>query len=691
MSPTAAQLLARLNAAEPDHPRFIGAPVDISQLTPQELGALWGPMQRARQQREARPTAHALAEAMFDQARRLGRAPVLTRESALEVFQTIPAEALGWAIEALGWLQGEPPTGLAAELHRILGEPAKWAAHRYQAFVITRHLDHAAQAELQRLVREAHAASPLVLQEFDLLPELSAAALQALADDLYGYYWPKDDERQDPALALSDEPAYIEFAQHALHSAARHIDDIHTGHVPYKADAAFPGEAPMVIARAMRVASLRDEPWLGELIGRLMPRVCVAPTAAKTLPSQSLAIALGHSIEGVPTPESVQALREALKLVRHAGVEKKLARNLKPAERALADRPETALRLAATGKPDKRQQALLAACLEAGFCRETELALPDWRSLLADSAGGAPLARTLVWSARGDDGTRRSFMLDKKSLPFGVDGAAIELPEQARIALWHPLHADAGEREAWQAQLSRLRLRQPLRQVFREHYLPEPEAGETDRTDAFAGHALSIRPLIGLARREGWRIDKHDGLVRRFREIRATFCPGSGLYPGLEGAITSSSLVFAAREGRRWRPIAIRDISAIVYSEACRAVDLLVSATGFALEEEPFTHGERHQRLAGLGLGAMAEMRRRALGLVFASQLAEGRMRIEARHVHVGPCAVHLATARVTKGGAPVEVAQPSAGATLAAVPWLPYDEVLLQKICDRVGALLGA
>jgi hypothetical protein len=66
-------------------------------------------------------------------------------------------------------------------------------------------------------------------------------------------------------------------------------------------------------------------------------------------------------------------------------------------------------------------------------------------------------------------------------------------------------------------------------------------------------------------------------------------------------------------------------------------------------------------------------------------------MSMEARQVRVGPFAVHLATARVTKGGAPVEVAEPASGATLAAVPWLPYDEVLLQKICDRVGALLGA
>ena len=86
--------------------------------------------------------------------------------------------------------------------------------------------------------------------------------------------------------------------------------------------------------------------------------MCVAPTAAKTAPSQSLAIALGHAVETIPTPESVRALRDALATVRHAGVQK-LARNLKPAERALGERPHTALRMTLDAKP-KKQLTMLA-------------------------------------------------------------------------------------------------------------------------------------------------------------------------------------------------------------------------------------------------------------------------------------------------------------------------------------------
>jgi hypothetical protein len=51
--------------------------------------------------------------------------------------------------------------------------------------------------------------------------------------------------------------------------------------------------------------------------------------------------------------------------------------------------------------------------------------------------------------------------------------------------------------------------------------------------------------------------------------------------------------------------------------------------------------------------------------------------------------AVHLSTARITRNGSPIEIELPEKHAKLAAVPWLPYDEVLLQKIVDTVAVLL--
>jgi hypothetical protein len=60
----------------------------------------------------------------------------------------------------------------------------------------------------------------------------------------------------------------------------------------------------------------------------------------------------------------------------------------------------------------------------------------------------------------------------------------------------------------------------------------------------------------------------------------------------------------------------------------------------------------------------------------------------------VGDYRVHLATARITRSGEAVELeaAAPAraASARVAAVPWLPYDEVLLRRVAEAVGRLLG-
>ncbi|MEK6355958.1 MAG: hypothetical protein V4771_24680 [Burkholderia cenocepacia] len=50
---------------------------------------------------------------------------------------------------------------------------------------------------------------------------------------------------------------------------------------------------------------------------------------------------------------------------------------------------------------------------------------------------------------------------------------------------------------------------------------------------------------------------------------------------------------------------------------------------------------------------------------------------------------VHCATGRVTRDGEPVEPAIEPPPSWLRAVPWLPYDEALLQRIVDVVAGWL--
>jgi len=143
-----------------------------------------------------------------------------------------------------------------------------------------------------------------------------------------------------------------------------------------------------------------------------------------------------------------------------------------------------------------------------------------------------------------------------------------------------------------------------------------------------------------------------------------------------------------------------------VFPEVARVADLLVSVAAFALNDDATRttdparqhdigteRGDRLNRLSDLPLGVMARHRRQVLSLVFAEPVAQGRITIDERHVRAGAWSVHCATGRVTRDGEPAEPAiappPPPPPSPLRAVPRLPYDEALLQRIVDVVAGWL--
>ena len=672
-STRAAALRARLEGAPVDHARFTGPPVDVTGWTPQELGVVWGALHRAAGFGHGDPERRALAMTLLEQVASLDLAPALEGEVFLDALAAAHVRDWDYAVGCLACLHGAPPEGSAPLAEHILGESKHWREQHFAAWLLARLAGCDAPARFAQEMEKDHAQSPmpLSLQELAVLPQLSQASLLALAGSRYSGHWNRDSiGKPDPAEVLADDAPYIEFARTILESAARHIAAIHEGSVPYAADAAFSRHDSPVLARAARLASYRDEAWFGPVIATLLPLVCVAPGKANSAPSQSLAMALGHAVETIPTPESLLALRTALAQVRHAGIRKKLERNLKPAERALAERPDIAWRVGMPGPMGKRRQAMLARRLEAGYASEVWLGLDQWHALRGD-ADIDTVARALVW--RTGDG--QVFMLDGEGA-IDAQGQPLALPEDGDIGLWHPLHGSAEERAAWQALVTRRRVRQPLRQVYREIYESPGDGGAP-----FAGYQLSLRTLLGLARREGWRLDHDEGLSRQFGAWRVLLRIDGRVYPGAGGACTSNGLA----------PAPMLPMAPVAYSEACRAVDLLVSASALALVEEA-PDAQREQRLAWLANlppGPMAGMRRIVLAQVFAQQIDAGRMALEPRHLTVGRHAIHLATARVTLDGAEVVIDVAAKGGKLGAMPWLPHDEALLEKIAGLAGQLL--
>lgn len=678
VSARADALRARLDGAVVDHARFTGPPVALADWTPEELGVIWGALHRAARFGHDDLARFKLAHTLLEQVNQAGLAPLLQGSAFFDALDAAGDYHGEWeyVVACLACLHGEAPAGTAAQARRILGEVSGWAERPYQAYLLARLAGGDAPAFLTQQMEERHVRypMPLTMQELELLAQLKSDSLLALAGSRHASFWNRDSIGEpDPAEVLAGDAPYVAFARAILEQAASHLVAIHAGRVPYAADAAFATADSPVLARAARVASYRDDDWFRPVIAALLPLACVAPGTAKSAPSQSLAMALGHAVETIPTPESLQALRTALAQVRHAGIRKKLERNLKPAERALAERSDIAWRLGLPGQPGKRRQAMLARALEAGLAAGVRWQTATWRALLQDGDDGDVVARALIW--RTDQGV--SFMLDGEGA-IDAQGGKVDLSGTGEVQLWHPLHGDAEERAAWQAQVAQRRLRQPMRQAYRETYLPPG-----DGSAPFAGHLLSVRTLLGLARREGWRLDTDEGLSRQFGGWQVLLRIAGRVYPGADGACTSNGLA----------PAPMMQMTPVAYSEACRAADLLVSASAFALVDgdQSEQRGQRLAYLASLETGPMVGMRRAVLEQVFAQQIAAGRMALEARHLRVGRHAIHLATARVTQDGAEVKVAVSAKGNRLAAVPWLPHDEALLETIAAIAGQLLNS
>ncbi|MFG1809259.1 DUF4132 domain-containing protein [Streptomyces sp. NPDC049040] len=497
---------------------------------------------------------------------------------------------------------------------------------------------------------------------------------------------------------IADIPAYAAFARRALEAAADRADAVQAGTIPYVADKAFGPREVVALGHAARVALLRDEPWLPGLLDRLLPAITVAPTPAKTLPSQALLYELVRAGQDFPTPELATAIRTARAAVRHAGVPKQLDRMLKHVDAALAGRTDVALRLPTLGfdadgvlrraaagyeavvtvtdtavltwakdgrplrgapAPVRRehgdlvkelrdlvkrvgvQLGTLARALEGGFPVGAVQPYGRWRTELA----GHPLARAvvgrLIWEVEAAPGEWRAFLPEAGALP--------DAPGDRPVRLWHPIRSDPGATRAWRDLLTERRIRQPFKQAFREIYFLTPAEEEAGvHSDRFAGQIVHYRRMFALFRSRGWSSGllgpwdggDEDEAVRTLAagEWRVRFRHALAQWPWEEESAATGRVCFARREEGGWREARLAEVPPLVFSEAMRDVDLFVGVTSIAADSDWNDRGPERAFLERAGFGeltANAEVRREALERIVPRLKIADRCSLDGRWLSV--------------------------------------------------------
>lgn len=158
-------------------------------------------------------------------------------------------------------------------------------------------------------------------------------------------------------------------------------------------------------------------------------------------------------------------------------------------------------------------------------------------------------------------------------------GKEIHLSSDARVWIAYP--CDFYETGCWheyQKALFERKLRQPFKQIFRELYVKLPEELDKESSFLFSGNQIQPKKTVAALRSRRWTADYENGLqkvyykeniIAKIYALADWFSPSDIEAPTLE--------IVAFYDRKTFRPLKIREIPDIIYSEVMRDVDLAVS------------------------------------------------------------------------------------------------------------------
>ncbi|MBO2457424.1 DUF4132 domain-containing protein [Actinomadura violacea] len=699
MNGLAARLLRAMTDPTPADEEFLADYPDLSLVSDEDLGTLLPAAYAA----PAKPFVSTRVRFAVEDAAK-ERQPRYTPEACGRMFDALVRglEKRNWADVRLG----------AAALLRCTGP---WPDVAGQARVLVRFLvDRGRLDQPYALLavagvagpdlldevaeRLADGGGPIARDEIGVIAALTAQERVVMAEFFGDDSYTAPPTAPDTAERAAGIAAYAEFARRALDAAAERARAIQDGGVPYRAEKAFASGEVTALGHAARIALLRDEPWLPALLAGLLPDVSVAPTEAKTLPSQALLYEIVRAAQDFPIPELVTMIRTVRGSVRHAGVPKQLDKMLKKVEAALAERTEVALRLPDLGfGPDGAHRRVLGAhtavitvgekaelvfekdgkalksvpaavrrdhkaelkelrdlvkrvdahlttlvrALEGGYTAGAVHAFGRWRDGLARHPVAGPTVRRLIWEVEEAPGEWRAVLPETGGLPDATDAASVRL--------WHPIGSAPDEVRAWRDLLVEERIRQPFKQAFREVYLLTLAEERTGTySNRFAAHLVHYRKMAALFRARSWT-SRHLGPWDGGQEDEAVRVLGAGewrvrfahvLADWQDEMVLAGTdrVVFARRDGGTWRDAPLTDVPPLVFSEAMRDVDLFVGVTSIAADPEWSGDGEtrRYWERSGFAeLTESAQARRDALERILPRTKIAARCSLDGRFLVV--------------------------------------------------------
>ena len=252
--------------------------------------------------------------------------------------------------------------------------------------------------------------------------------------------------------------------------------------------------------------------------------------------------------------------------------------------------------------------------LEVAMVEGRSWEVEEWSTTFGRHPLLSNLAGRIVWQLEGKVPT---LAIPKGGQWKASTDQAVLPPPGTRISLPHPLTVSSEVLLAWQRAITSQGIIQPFKQMFRETYqltpLEREMGGESDR---FAGFPVALAQLYALTKARGWSgslgLSGFDGAGEGTRTFPAHGIRAHLRHTGFTQHLALLETLFFERQlpgaGRRpqWERMPLVDVPPLVFSEAVRDIDLIVSVSVLSTEAQ-WAEWERLQRAAGRSWSSMPD------------------------------------------------------------------------------------
>lgn len=215
-------------------------------------------------------------------------------------------------------------------------------------------------------------------------------------------------------------------------------------------------------------------------------------------------------------------------------------------------------------------------------------------NMLKTNPVAAALTEDLVFNADG------KCLLVRDGALVDVRGEKFSTDESLEIKIAHPIdmYCEGTWRE-YQKYLFDNKLVQPFRQVFRELYIKTDEELECFDTRRYAGNQIQVKKTIATLKSRRWVCDVEEGLQKvYFKEnlVAKLYALADWFSPSDIEAPTLEWVGFSDR--KTGKPVRIKDIPDIIFSEVMRDADLAVSVCHAGEVDPEHSHSTIEMRAA---------------------------------------------------------------------------------------------